>query len=142
MALHAGTVRHNSEFKALVARKDWHREQEHEVVERFDRQVEEWNEKTEDFDQLDIPHIWGCATMTSALGGIKITYTEGFEYDECDPDSLTTSIEGQDEIWAVEGCQVVDEDGDELDAHELADFLDYAFSSIDYSIIRIPKKIG
>ena len=61
-----------SEFKALVARKDWHREQEHEVVERFDRQVEEWNEKTEDFDQLDIPHIWGCATMTSALGGIKI----------------------------------------------------------------------
>ena len=38
--------------------------------------------------------------------------------------------------------QTLDEDGDELDAHELADFLDYAFSSIDYSIIRIPKKIG
>lgn len=32
-----------AEFEALVARNDWQREQDHEVVERLDRQVVEWD---------------------------------------------------------------------------------------------------
>ena len=128
-----------AEFKTLVARNDWQREQDHEVVERLDRQVEEWDEENESLDLIDIPHVWGWAAKTSTLDGIKITYTEGFNYDECDPDSLSTGTEGQDDVWSVEGAVVVDEDGDELNAHELADYLDSDFSSIDYSVLEIEQ---
>lgn len=128
-----------AEFEALVARNDWQREQDLEVVERLDRQVEEWDEENESLDLIDIPHVWGWASKTSTLDGIKITYTEGFNYDECAPDSLSTGTEGQDDVWSVEGVVVVDEDGDELSAHELADYLDSDFSSIDYSVLEIEQ---
>jgi len=128
-----------AEFETLVARNDWQREQDHEVVERLDRQVEEWDEENESLDMIDIPHVWGWASKTSTLDGIKITYTEGLNYDECDPDSLSTGTEGQDDVWSVEGVLVVDEDGDELNAHELADYLDSDFSSIDYSVLEIEQ---
>lgn len=128
-----------AEFETLVARNDWQREQDHEVVERLDRQVEEWDEENESLDLIDIPHVWGWASKTSTLDGIKITYTEGFNYDECDLDSLSTGTEGQDDVWSVEGVVVVDEDGDELNAHELADYLDSDFSGIDYSVLGIEQ---
>ena len=132
-----------AEFKTLVARNDWHREQDHEVVERLDRQVEEWDEENESLDLIDIPHVWGWASKTSTLDGIKIgikiTYTAGFSYDDYDPESLYTGTEGQDEVWSVEGVLVVDEDGDELTAHELDDYLGADFSSIDYSVLDISQ---
>ena len=124
-----------AEFETLVARNDWQREQDHEVVERLDRQVEEWDEENGSLDLIYIPHVWGWASKTSTLDGIKITYTESFSYDECDPDSLSTGTEGQDDVWSVEGVAVVDEDGEELNAHELADYLDSYFSKIDFSKI-------
>jgi hypothetical protein len=123
-----------SEFETLVARNDWQREQDHEVVECPTRQVEEWDEENESLDLIDIPHVWGWASKTSILDGIKITYTEGFNYDKCDPDSLSTGTEGQDDVWSVEGVVVVDEYGDELNARELADYLGSDFSSIDYML--------
>lgn len=128
-----------TEFKNLVARNDWQREEDHEVIERLTRQVEEWNEEYDFLDLIGILHVWGCASKTSTLDGIKITYTEGFSYDECDPDSLSTGTEGLDCVWTVEGVVVVDEDGDELDAHELADYLNSDFSSIDYSVLEIEQ---
>lgn len=128
-----------TEFETLVARNDWQREQDHEVVEHLDRQVEEWDEESESLDLIDIPHVWGWAFKTSTLNDIKITYTETFNYDECNPDSLFTGTEGLDDVWSVEGILVVDEDGDELNAHELADYLDSDFSSIDYSMLEIEQ---
>lgn len=128
-----------AEFEALVARNDWQREQDHEVVERLDRQVEEWDEENDTLEKIDIPHAWGWASKTSTLDGIKITYTEGFNYDECEPDSLSTGTEGQHEVWSVEGIVVVDEDGDELNAHDLADYLPNSFSKIDCSVLEIEQ---
>lgn len=128
-----------AEFGALVARNDWQREQDHEVVECLNRQVEEWDEENESFDLIDIPHVWGWASKISTLDGIKITYTEGFNYDECNPESLSTGTEGQDDVWSVKGVVVEDEDGDELNAHELADYLGSDFSDIDYSVLEIEK---
>ncbi|PCS21917.1 hypothetical protein [Candidatus Enterovibrio escicola] len=81
------------------------------------------------------------ASKTSTLDGIKITYTEGFNYEECDSDSLSTGTEGQDAVWSVESVTVVDEEGDELNAHELADYLDSDFSSINYSVLEIEQII-
>ncbi|WP_150139439.1 hypothetical protein [Candidatus Enterovibrio escicola] len=130
-----------AEFETLVARNDWQREQDCEVLKRLDRQVEEWNEENESFDLNDIPHVFGLASKTSTLDGIKITYTEGFNYDECDSDSLSTGTEGQDTVWSVESVTVVDEDGDELNAHELAYYLDSDSSSIHYSVLEIEQII-
>lgn len=127
-----------ADFKALVARDDWHHEQDLEVA-RFDGHLERWNEITEEVELVDIAHVHGEASKTSTLEDIKITYTEGFSYDECDPESLSTSLEGLDEVWVVEGVVVVDEDDEELDAHELSDFLHPEFSRIDYSELEIEQ---
>lgn len=112
-------------FVKLAERDDWHIAQEVEVVERL---VED-----------EVPHIWGAVTKTSTLGDITITYTEGFNYDEFEPDTLTTGTEGMDIIWTIKGVRVVDEEGDELDAHELADYLDADFKRIDYSVLGIEQ---
>jgi len=128
-----------AEFEILVARNDWQREQGLEVVEHLNRRILEWDEENESPDLIDIPHVFGWASKTSTLDGIKITYTEGFNYDECEPDSLSTGTEGQDDVWYVEGVAVVDEDGDELNVHELSDYLDSDFSSIDYGVLKIEQ---
>ena len=128
-----------AEFETLVACADWHREQDLDVVERLDRNVEEWDEESESLELIEIPHVWGWASKTSIIDKIKITYTEGFDYDECEPDSLSVGTEGQDDIWELEGVVVVDDDGDEIDAHELSDYFDCEFSSIDYSVLEIEQ---
>lgn len=130
-----------AEFETLVARNDWQCSQDHEVVERITCYDEEWDDENESLDLIDIHHVWGWASQTSTLDGVKITYTEGFDYDECDPDSLSSSTEGQDTVWVIEGVTVVDEDGDPLDAHELADHLCADFRSIDYSVLEIEQVI-
>jgi hypothetical protein len=128
-----------ADFKTLVARNDWHRDQEHEVVERLDRQASEWDEETESVDLIDIPFAWGWASKTSTLDGIDITYTAGFSYDDYDPESLSTGTEGQDNVWSVDGVRVVDEYGDELTANELGYYLGADFSSIDFSVLEIDQ---
>ena len=128
-----------NEFETLVARNGWHRDQDHEVVEYLDRQVSEWDEETESVDLTDIPFVWGWASKTSTLDGIEITYTAGFIYDDCDPESLSTGTEEQDDVWTVDGVRVVDEYGDELEAHELGYYLGADYSSIDYSVMEIEQ---
>lgn len=126
-----------AEFETLVEYSDWQREQDYEIVERLVRQDEEWDEERESLDVIDIPHVWGWASIISTLDSIKITYTEGFNHDEYDPDSLSVGTEGQDDVWSVEGVVVVDEDDNELSAHELCDYLNSDFSSIDYTVVMI-----
>ena len=128
-----------AEFETLVARNDWQREQDHEVVERTNRQAEEWDDENESLDLIDISHVWGWASKTSTIDDIKITYTQSFSYDEYDTDSLSTKTVEQGDVWSVEGVVVVDEDGDQVNAHELADYLDSYFSSIDYSVLEIEQ---
>ena len=132
------------EFQNLVARNDWKREQDLDV-ERCDRQVVDywdddvdWDDENETPPLINIPHALGWAFKTSSLDGIKITYIEGFSYDLFDPDSLSTGAECQD-TWSVEGVTVVDEDGDEMNADELADYLSSDFSNIDYSVLEIEQ---
>lgn len=124
-----------AEFETLIQRQDWQREQDIEVVERTVRNAGAWGE------EVDVTHVWGWASLTSTVNGVKITYTETFSYDEYDPESLTTGTEGLDKVWSIEGVVVVDEERCELDAHDLADYLNEDFSSIDYSILEIEKTI-
>ena len=122
-----------TEFETLVDRDDWQHDDDWEFLDRVDRQVEEWDDENESPDVLNIPHVRGFGFKISTLDGIKITYAEGLDYDEYDPESVSTGTEGLDDVWTVEGVVVVDEDGDELNADELAEYLDSDFSTIDYN---------
>lgn len=130
-----------AEFENLVSSKNWKREQDYDVLDRSIYQVEEYDEETDSFNLIDIPHVFGLAFKTSTLKipaiDLTVTYTEGFNYDEGKPESLSVGTEGQDEVWAFKGVRVVDEEGDELSPHELADYLTTEFSYIDYDILNI-----
>lgn len=126
------------EFEALLALNNWNHEQHHEVIEYLNRQIEKWDDENESCDLVDIHHVFGCASKTSTLNGITIIYTEGFNYVEYDPDSLSVGTEGQDDVWSIEGIAVY-EDGCALDAHELTDYLPPEFSNIDYSVLQIAR---
>ncbi len=127
------------DFKALVSRPDWHREQDHDVVDAITTHSERWNRDEDELERIEIRHAYGWASQTSALDGITITYTEGIEYYECDPDSLSTSIDGLDDVWAIDGITVLNDDGEPVCAADLADYLPITFSDIDYSVLEIEQ---
>lgn len=130
------------EFKAMIDRDDWKHVQELEIIHREDENVSEWNEKSQKYELFDIPYVFGSAFKISTLNDIIISYNEGFKYNEFDPSSFTANTFGMYEIWRIENISVVDEDGEKLDAHELGEYLDDDFSSIDYSELDIEQIIN
>jgi len=128
------------EFKKLIARDDWQREQEHEILDSLVIETEEWINENEGLGLIETNKIMGSACKTSTLLGVKINYNEGFSYNEFDSSSLTYGTEGLFEVWCIEGITVVDEDGDTLDVYDLAEHLDLNFSCIDYSWLEIANR--
>lgn len=123
-----------AEFETLVANNHWQRKQDHEIVD-YCSQLSPDHQR---LDPVDKVRVIGWASKTSTLDGITITYREGFSYDECDGESFTSGSEGQGEGWTIDGVSVIDEDGDELNADDLAYFyLTSDFGSIDYSVLEI-----
>lgn len=120
-----------AEFEGLVSRNDWKREQDHEFVERSVLRGCRLG------GGESVPHTWGCASKVSTLGGITITYTETFAYDDYEPETLSAETESLDEVWRMEGVSVVDEDGDEITIAELSDRLGPEFKEIDYNFLKI-----
>ncbi|MBU2735089.1 hypothetical protein HAQ00_04970 [Acidithiobacillus caldus ATCC 51756] len=127
------------EFKKLVARNDWQREQNINIIDRICREETVSDEETGSMELVEIPHAFGVATKTSTLEDVRIVYTESFNYDEYDPESLHASTEGQDNIWSVEGIIVLDEDGSEMDEVSLSWYLTRDFSSINYGELLVKQ---
>lgn len=127
------------EFEGLVARGDWVHEQAYECVGCEARPVVIFDAENELIDLIEVSHVWGWASKTSVLDGIKITYAEGFSYDEYEPESFSSSTVGMDKVWVVEGVSVVGEGGEILSDCELAEYLSLGFSEIDYSELEIEK---
>lgn len=119
------------EFESLLAQPNWVRTQEIDLLHSYER--EEINNEGE---LHEITMLCGRADKVSTLQNISITYTEGFEYVEGDPSTLTTSLEGLNEPLCLEGIKVIDENGGELSPGEIFDMLDVAFSDVDYSETR------
>lgn len=130
-----------TDFEKLVALKNWKREQEFVAIERTTRQDEEYDPESGYHNQVEIPHVYGWVTKTSTLDNIKIAYTESFNFDENDFDTLSTGTEGMDDVWSLDGAIVVDDEGDELDVYDLAAYLDSRFTEIDYTGLEIDKVI-
>lgn len=133
-----------AEFEDLVSRDDWQREQDYEIGHTVtEREILERDEEGNPLETVDVSRVYGWATKTSTLDGIKIIHNRMFNYYECEPDTLNTTTEGQDAdwIWQLEGASVVDEEGEVLSAAMLADYgmLPPDFSSIDYSMLKIAE---
>lgn len=129
----------SADFKALVARNDWSRDQDICPIDVVLTPREEWSDDNETVVVTENRKYWGCATKTSTLDGITITYSEGYDYVEYQTDSLSTGTEGHDETWTIDGVSVVDEDGDVMSVVDLVDDLSSDFSLIDYAGLQIEK---
>lgn len=119
-------------FKALVARDDWQREQDIEIVTETER-----FETDHEGNEVSIPHVLGWALKVSRLDGVAITYQEGWSRDTYDADSLDTSTEGLHQVWTVEGVVVTDDNGDEVSDGDLHDLMPEAFKDIDYTDLAV-----
>ena len=130
------------EFETLAASNAWRHEQNHEILDRCYDLIEEWDSETNSKRERTTFYVLGWAAKTSTLQDIKITYAECFGYTENMPNSLSTEPDQEfDKGWVVESVAVIDDKGDEIPAHELALYLDYRFSSIDYSVLKIKETI-
>lgn len=128
------------ELKALIARNDWVRTQDIQIIEIDLRTIfEDYDHETQEIERIEVPHTRGVAGKTSTLEGISIVYTEGFNFDKYDSSSLTHGTDGQEVIWVIDGAYITDEDDNELGAWDLADYLTDEFSSIDYSELNIDE---
>lgn len=122
------------QFETLLTRK-WEHRTHIEELDTVQHDCEMWDSEAEELRSVSIPHTFGEAVVTSTcptMEGITITYLESYNYDEHQPETFTSGTDGLDEIWQVEGVVVVDEDGEELNAHEVSYYLDGDFSDPDY----------
>ncbi|OFV49723.1 hypothetical protein [Oligella sp. HMSC09E12] len=123
------------EFDNLILCEEWEREQRFEV--NSSMKVSKLRLFGDEIEFVDVNKIYGLAKLVSTLDGITVTYSESFNYEENDPDSLRFGVEGMDEVWDIQGVKVLDEDGEEVNAKRLADCLPYEFSVIDYDYFEI-----
>ena len=99
-----------------------------------------WRDHRNDYDKqtgepVSIEYVHGGSAITHEKDGVKITYNEGWEYDNYMPNTFEASTDGLDEVWTLEGALVVDEDGDDVRMSDLVDDMIDHLNCIDYSDI-------
>jgi len=127
------------QFEEIIARSDWVRLQEFDTPNDSEYDQIVWNNKTQDHDCIRVTKIYGLVRLTSTLNDMRITYTEGYAYDQYMPETLISNTDGIEPVWEYEGPDVVDEDGEILNAHELADYLPGEFSELDLEKLEIEE---
>lgn len=115
-------------FKTLIEDIDsWTFEQSYPVNESLEKNASNY----EDGIKYITSYI-GTATITADYQQkYQIEYTHEYVYDECEPDTFD-SYEA-DEPLAWSGFCVVDEDGDELDSHDITGLLSGFFTEFNHS---------
>lgn len=74
----------------------------------------------------------GWATVSSFRDGVSIIYKEKYSHVGFDELSLSTSTDGNFNVWTIEGVAVVDEAGARVSNGKLGELLADEFSFIDY----------
>jgi hypothetical protein len=110
-------------FKIMVESFEWHHTSSYEHLE---------SHILENSRGDDIKINCGGGRVESILGEMKVTYEEGYQYNEGDKNSFIATSHGLDSPYTLDGFIVVDEDGDELSQGEIDDLLDSSFKSVDY----------
>lgn len=139
------------DFLALLGRDDWRVFTDFYRTGSQDEEEAEYDPETDTVNSFPIVKFFGRATKTSTLfdleiadqhiASLSITYTEGFSYQQYQPDSLLThKLHGMPiyAIWSIEGLLVLDGHGKVMDLYDLAhDCLALShLSTIDYSRLR------
>lgn len=130
------------EFKNMLSRKDWVNEQTFHQGETSEREIDQWDETSGTFEKVIVPFVGGYCCRVSTLGGIQITYNESFEYDLFQSNSLSTSSEGLDEVWKIDGVSVINEHGLPFGEYDIEDLIPSEFSRVDYSELEIDQVVN
>lgn len=134
-----------SDFEKIIDSGAWTHAQEIENIDQLHLQEVEYDSETREDILVDFDQTFGTATITSTYSAddlkIEISYTEGYNYNDYQRDSLTTGTEGQFEVWTMKGVVVVDDEEDSYDIDDLAIDFPGDFSAVDYSEIDFDKSI-
>ncbi len=122
-----------AELEKLAALEAWQHHQHIDIAERSVIRSQTRSPDGEQYYPVALLHLAGTASIVSTLEAVAIVYSECFAYDDCRPGSLVTS--GGE--WNIGGIAVLDEDGRMLRPGDVADYLDSAFSAIDYSELGV-----
>lgn len=116
-----------TELKNIVETGTWTHTHE---VEYIDSMIQVDHEKE------DRTYVCGSGTLTSRCGDIVVTHFEGYSYYSDEPDTFASNSEGMDEVWKIEGIQVIDEDGEPAHISDFCGIFEDHFPSIDYSSVE------
>jgi len=120
------------EFNKLGKSDGWQRVQSVDVRGVDHSLTRRYNPVTGTMEETSNPHVWGHASVTSVLGGVMIRYTERFEYDLGDPETLDAGAM----FWNIHDVTVVNEGGKVMSWADACSVLDDEFSLIDYRVIE------
>lgn len=116
-----------TELKNLVETGNWDHKQELKYI---DSHIEGG------FGEEDRTYHFGSSEMVSTMGDITVTKYEGYSFYACEPDTFAGNSEGLDEVWKIEGIQVIDEDGEPAHISDFYNIFDDHFPDIDYSSVK------
>jgi len=114
------------ELKNLVETGTWTHTHEVEYIDSHIETVVDGDDRT---------YVFGSGTLISRYGDIKVTHFEGYSCYSGEPGTFTSSSEGLDEVWKIEGIQVIDEDGEPALISDFYSLFEDHFPSIDYSSV-------
>lgn len=112
------------EFEKLTEDGQWKALDAYEILDTINRPVEELG--------IEGTEMFGCVSRTHKHpSGITITYSERFTYMQHEPGTFDSSSDGVDDYLVVDGCTIVDEDGDKLiDPWEIQYYIPTTFMEV------------
>jgi len=113
-----------TEFKALVETGTWTHTHEVEYIDSHIETVVDGDDRT---------YVFGSGKLISRYGDITVTHFEGYSYYSGKPGTFTSSSEGLEEVWKIEGIQVIDHEGEPALISDFYNIFEDHFPSIDYS---------
>ncbi len=112
------------ELKNIIENGAWTHTHEVEYIDSHIETVVDGDDRT---------YVYGSGALISRYGDIKVTHFEGYSYYSGEPGTFTSSSEGLDEVWKIEGIQVIDHEGEPAHISDFYNIFDDNFPSIDYS---------
>jgi len=126
----------------LVKNNKWNQELNFQIKEITNGLGREWCKNRRYYKIIEQTHMWGYAQKISRCADITILYAESFFYTENQPQSLLTTSEGVDRVWALEGVIVVNDDVNEVPSNVWSRYLPLNFSQVDYSRLSVNSAIN
>ena len=123
------------ESEKLVNKSGWTFTQDWEKANKHLEDTYVVNSLTDELVKYTQVYCYGWIAKNAVFGEFEISYEESFSYIENDEESLTVNTDGQDVVWRS-NFLVVDEEGEEIDIHQVSDHIPEIFSELELITLR------